>query len=542
MAVLDILLIVLYFAGVAAIGWWSSRHSSDNSRDYFLAGGGVGWVAIGASLFASNISAEHFIGLAGSGASSGLAVGQFELTACICLMLLGWLFAPLYLRTGVFTMPEFLELRYNSASRTYFSAISIVAYVFTKVSVAVYAGAVVLETILGWNIWVGAVVLLVATGLYTAFGGLRAVVYTDFFQAFILIAGGIFLTVAALNRIGGLTALTEAVPPDFFNLWRGMDHPDFPWTGLVVGATILGIWYWCTDQMIVQRTLAARGIDDARKATLLAGFLKLLPIFILVLPGLIGYAIFPDTQPNRMYARMVDELLPVGVKGLVVAALLAALMSSLSSVFNSASSIATMDFYKRLRPDATEHELVRFGKFATFLLVIVGLLWLPFIGIMSNQLYVYLQSVQAYIAPPIAATFLVGIVWKRATGTAAITTLLSGFAVGATRFIIEIGWKAGWIEWAPAVAFASINFLHLAIFIFILSVGIMVSISLATAPPSEANLQMFRVDQTVHDGAKSGLRTDDQLRVGASTMSIWLTVLLMLCVGGIWVIFSPLVF
>ncbi len=531
MAAIDFIVLALYFVGVASIGLWASRRSVVDSRNYFLGGGSIGWLAIGASLFASNISAEHFIGLAGTGASSGLAVGQFELTACICLMFLGWLFVPFYLRTGVFTMPEFLERRYNSASRTYFSAISIVAYVFTKVSVAVYAGAVVLETILGWNIWVGAIVLLVATGIYTVFGGLRAVVYTDFFQAFILIAGGIFLTTAAVTRVGGLGVLTERVPAGFFNMWKSIDHPEFPWTGLVIGAIILGIWYWCTDQMIVQRTLAARNVQEARKATLFAGFLKLLPIFILVFPGLVGSALFPDVAPDRMYATMVENLLPTGMKGLVIAALLAALMSSLSSVFNSASSIVTMDFYKRLRPDATERQLVRFGQLATVVLVFVGLVWIPFIGIMSDQLYVYLQSVQAYIAPPIAATFLVGIVWRRATGTAAISTLLAGFVIGAARFVAEIGWKSGWLTWGPAVEFASINFLHLAVFIFIVCVALLVIISLATSPPPAERLTMFEATRDV---------AAEVSRV-VNMRNVWLTVALMALVAAIWVWFSPLV-
>lgn len=527
---LDIAFLVFYFLVVAGIGYYSSRKSLQDSSSYFLGGKSIGWLAIGASLFASNISAEHFIGLAGTGAKSGLAVGQFEWLACLILLLLGWLFVPFYLRTGVFTMPEFLEKRYNKHCRTYLSAISLIAYVFTKVSVAVYAGALVLNTILGWNIWIGAIVLIVATGVYTIFGGLRAVIYTDYFQAVVLIGGAILLTIISITKIGGLSILTQKLEPGFFNLWKGVNHPDFPWTGILFGAPILGIWYWCTDQMIVQRTLAAKNIKEARKATIAAGFLKILPVFILVLPGLAGRIIFPEVKPNELYATMVNQLLPMGIKGLVVAALLAALMSSLSSVFNSSSTLVVMDFYKKWKPDAPEKELVRAGQVSTIILVFVGLLWIPFIGIMSAQLYVYLQSVQAYISPPIAAVFLLGLLWKRANGKGAITALLVGFILGAARFIAEIGVKGKWISIKPVVYYAQINFLHFAIFLFVISALILIFISLKTAEPTEEKLAIFKSKSEKEQEEKS------------SPLNIGLSLALASIVLILWAIFSPLVF
>jgi SSS family solute:Na+ symporter len=531
---LDLFCIAGYFAAVAFIGWRSGRNSRRDSRSYFLGGGSIGWIAIGASLFATNISAEHFIGLAGTGSSSGLAVGQFEWLACLILLLLGWLFVPFYLKTGVFTMPEFLERRYNPQCRAYLSFISLVAYVFTKISVAVYAGALVLQTILGWNIWVGAVVLIVATGLYTIFGGLRTVIYTDYFQALILVGGGIFLTVSAVGDVGGLGALAQSVEPHFFNLWKSVDHPEFPWTGILFGAPILGIWYWCTDQVIVQRALAAKDIEEARRAAILAGFLKILPVFILVLPGLAGRVLFPDTAPDRMYATMVNELLPPGVKGLVIAGLLAALMSSLSSVFNSSSTLLVMDFYKKTHPRASERDLVRAGEWSTVALVVVGLLWLPFIGIMSNQIYVYLQSVQAYISPPIAAVFLLGILWKRANGTGAFAALVAGFALGALRFIAEIGMKAGWLTWEPLVAYASINFLHFAILIFAVSVLVVGAVSVLTPAPSAAQLGIF--------GASAGAAREHAGTPRAHKINAALSLFLVLTVLALWAVFSPLFF
>ncbi len=533
MASLDIALLVAYFVGVGGVGYWSSRKSQDSSQSYFLSGRSVGWFAIGASLFASNISAEHFIGLAGSGASSGLAVGQFEWLACFILLLLGWLFVPFYIRLGVFTMPEFLETRYNSHCRTYLSAVSLIAYVFTKISVALWAASMVLHTILGWDMWTGAIVLLLATGLYTAVGGLRAVIYTELFQAFILIAGGVFLTVAAISEVGGLGALSGGVEPEFFNLWKGFEHPDFPWTGILFGAPILGIWYWCTDQMIVQRTLAAKSIAEAQRGAVFAGFLKLLPVFILVLPGVAGRILYPETVPNDMYAKLVDELLPVGVKGLVVAALLAALMSSLAAVFNSSSTLVVMDFYKKWRPQAGEKELVRSGQFATIVLVVVGLLWLPFIGKMSEQLFVYLQSVQAYISPPIAAVFLAGLLWRRANASAAFTVLCTGFLLGAVRFIAEIGVRLEWNMWTPLVKLAEINFLHFAILLFGVSLVVLFVVSILTSPPTERNLSIF-------PKREEGLAVDMATR--GRSLNIGLSVLLVAIVLAFWAYFSPVFF
>jgi SSS family solute:Na+ symporter len=535
LSVLDVAIVLAYFVVVFLIGWWSSRKSQADSKSYFLGGGSIGWMAIGASLFASNISAEHFIGLAGSGAAGGLAVGQFEWLACFILLILGWFFVPFYLRTGVFTMPEFLERRYNRGCRNYLSAISLIAYIFTKVSVSVYAGALVLRTILGWNMYVGAVVLLAATGVYTVFGGLRAVIYTDFMQCFILIGGGVILTVVALGQpeVGGFAGLTEKLPASFFSVWKGVQDADFPWTGIVFGAPILGVWYWCTDQMIVQRTLAADNVKSARTATIFAGFLKILPVFILVLPGLAGAVLFKEIAPNEMYATMVDRLLPSGVKGLVVAALLAALMSSLSSVFNSSSTLAVMDFYHKFRPAASEKELVRAGQFATVVVVIIGVLWLPFIGKMSNQLYVYLQSVQAYISPPIAVVFLLGLLWRRLNGAGALSALIVGFIFGAFRFITEIGMKVGW-DWVNNSAllkfYASINFLHFAVLLFLVSASVFVAVSYMTRPPTEEKMKVFAVDT-------QELKADfgDKFNAG-------LSILLGAIIVALWIYFSPLFF
>src|ERR1700747_3356406 len=445
LAPVDLVIIAIYFLVVFGIGFYFSRKER-TSEDYFLAGRDIGWFFIGASLFVSNISTEHFIGLSGTGASSGLAVGHFEWLACLILLILGWVFVPFYLRSNVFTMPEFLERRFNRQSAVYLAGISIIAYISTKISVQLYAASVVLERVAGWSLWKTAVVLVIATGIYTVAGGLAAVIYTATVQTLILITGAVALTIIGLGRVGGLEHLRTMVPPDYFHMMKPASDPSFPWTGIFFGAPILGIWYWCTDQVIVQRVLSARDEGHAKAGTIFAGFLKILPVFMLVLPGIIAFALFPDqlaNKPDYAYPTLVLNLLPVGLVGLVMAALLAAVMGAMSSVFNSASTLVTLDFYKKIRPEASEKQLVNFGRVATGMMVLLGLLWVPFIGYISSQLYIYLQSVQAYISPPISPCFILGILWPRLNGAGAITSLLTGFVLGATRFILELADRAG---------------------------------------------------------------------------------------------------
>src|SRR5438045_3106208 len=417
------------------------------SEEYFLAGRNVGWFFIGASLFVSNISTEHFIGLSGSGASSGLAVGHFEWLACLILLILGWVFVPFYLRFHLFPIPEFLERRFSRSCAVYLASISIIAYIFTKISVQLYAASVVLERVVGWPLWKTAIVLVVATGIYTVAGGLAAVIYTDMVQTMILIVGAVLLTVIGLHRVGGFEGLRAAVPPDYFHMIKPVSDPNFPWTGIFFGAPILGIWYWCTDQVIVQRVLSAKDEGHAKAGTIFAGFLKILPVFVLVLPGLIALGLYPElfhvvdgkiTNGDIAYPTMIVNLLPRGLVGLMIAALLAALMGAMSSVFNSASTMVTLDFYKKFRPAATESQLVFFGRIATGVMVVLGLLWVPFIHLLSAQLYIYLQSVPAYISPPIAVCFIFGILWPRLNGQGAISSLLVGFALASVRFIFEV--------------------------------------------------------------------------------------------------------
>jgi SSS family solute:Na+ symporter len=547
---IDIAIIAAYFLIVFAIGFYFSRRER-TSADYFLASRDVGWFAIGASLFVSNISTEHFIGLAGSGASSGLAVGHFEWLACLIVLLLGWVFVPFYLRSNVFTMPEFLELRFSRACAVYLAGISIVAYIFTKISVHLYAAAVVLERVVGWNPLTAALVLVIATGVYTIAGGLAAVIYTDLVQTLILIAGAVILTAIGLDRTGGFAGLRAAVPEGYFHMIKPMSDPDFPWTGIFFGAPILGIWYWCTDQVIVQRVLSARDEGHARAATIFAGFLKILPVFILVLPGLIAFALYRDsfvvrdgqvTNGDIAYPMLVINLMPAGLVGLMIAALMAALMGAMSSVFNSASTLVTLDFYKKIAPHATERQLVNFGRVATGVLVLVGILWVPFIRLISSQLYIYLQSVQAYISPPIAVCFIFGILWTRVNGAGAIASLLTGFLLGSARFVLEVFDKSERFG-SPAIRWlVDMNFLHYAIVMFLVCAAVLVVVSLATPAPERrtlAGLTFATVDDKIETTAVRGVavpkpapETRAQHRINVA-----LSVALVLTVVGLWVYF-----
>ena len=522
---LDTVIIGAYFLGVLGIGFYHSR-KKDTTRDYFLAGRHVGWFAVGASLFSTNISSEHFIGLVGAGASSGLPVACYELGAAFCLFLLGWLFVPYYLRTKVFTMPEFLEKRFDARSRRYLTLISLFAYIFTKISVHLYAGAILMEQVAGWNYLTTSILLVLATGIYTISGGLAAVIYTDLFQSIVLVAGAAALTIVGLGEVGGFAGLRAALPADYFHMIKPLSDPSYPWIGSTIGVLILGIWYWCTDQSIVQKTLSARGISDARKGTLLCAALKILPLFILIVPGLIAKALFPAiVTGDNAFPTLVVRLLPPGLKGLLVAALMAALMSAMSSVLNSCSTLVTMDIYKKTHPNRSERQLVLFGRITTGVVVLLSILWIPVIPYLSNQLFQYLQSVQACVAAPITAVFLVGVLWRGATAQAAFVTLVVGGLIGLARFLLDVcrdalHWNLGALE--PVARF---NFLNFAIVVFVLCVAMMVLLSKIGRERSPAAIAELTFDWSAKGFASLKGTTSDvvmTLAVAGTILGIWI--------------------
>jgi len=485
LSVFDWITIALFFIVTLAIGlYFTGRERT--SRDYFLAGNRAGWFAVGASIFAANIGSEHFIGLAGSGAAGGLAVGAYEWAAVFCLFILAWVFLPYYLRSGVFTMPEYLGRRFNPQCRYFMTVVSLVAYVVTKISVTLFAGAILLKVVVGWPPLLSAVLLVIATGIYTILGGLSAVIYTNMIQAIVLIGGSVVLTIIGLNEVGGFAGLRAALPPDFFHMIKPANDMVYPWTGTTFGILILGIWYFCTDQVIVQRALGAKNLAHSRAGALFAALLKILPVFILVLPGLIARVLWKTelaADPDLAYPLIVTRLMPAGMAGLMIAALLAALMSSLSAVFNSSSTLITMDLYRNINPGASEKRLVQIGRWTTVGVVALSIVWIPVIRVLSNQIYQYLQSVQSYIGAPITAVFLTGILWKRATGKAAIITLIAGSAAGALRFMTDILSARGVTGFGPLSILTGYAFLNYSAIMFCVCVVLMVVISLMTPAP-----------------------------------------------------------
>lgn len=520
---LNNLVIALYFAIVFGIGIYHSRRQR-TAGEYFLAGHSIGWFAVGASLFSTNISSEHFIGLAGAGASDGLAVGCYEWAASFCLFLLGWLFVPYYLKSKVYTMPEFLERRFNSKCRWYLTIVSIVAYIFTKISVHLFAGAILMRSVLGWDYLTTSILLVLATGIYTIAGGLKAVIYTDLFQSFVLLTGAIVLTLIGLDRVGGFSGLRAALPPDFFHMIKPASNPVYPWTGTLFGTMILGVWYWCTDQTIVQKTLSAKDLENARKGSFFCAALKILPVFILVLPGLIAKALYPNTVTgDNAYPILVLRLLPKGLVGLMVAALLAALMSAMSSVLNSCSTLITMDIFRKTHPHASESRLVLTGRIATGVIVAIGILWVPLIKYLSNEIYQYLQSVQAYIAAPITATFLVGVLWKRATGRAAFATLVTGGLLGAGRFLLDVMHDAFQVDLGAFNALVRFSFLNYSVIVFLFCVLLMIVITVTEPRRSEAAENRLTMEWG-GGGSRVFDRTDLALTgmVGCFVLGLWI--------------------
>ncbi|HOW10409.1 MAG TPA: sodium:solute symporter [Bacteroidales bacterium] len=499
MGTLDWIVLGLFCLGLIGIIIWVAKKKSETTTDYFLAGRDATWIAIGSSIFASNIGSEHLVGLAGAGASSGMAMAHWEMHGWL-ILILGWFFVPFYARSGVFTMPEFLEKRYNKGARSVLSIISLVSYVFTKVAVTVYAGGIVFKQVFGIEsmfgidfFWISAVGLVVLTGIYTTLGGMRAVLWTSVLQTPILLLGSIAILVIGLVKLGGWSEMMEicrAVPVNaegdtMTHLMRSANDPEFPWTGVILGSAIIGFWYWCTDQFIVQRVLSGRNQTESRRGAILGAGFKLLPVFIFLIPGMIAYALNVKgaiSLPNSdaAFSVLVKELLPMGFKGLVVGGILAALMSSLASLFNSSATLFTVDFYEKFRPRATEKELVRVGRIATVVVVVLGVLWIPVMKGLGKFLYAYLQDVQSMLAPGIAAVFLLGILSKRITPRAGFIGLLTGFVLGMTRLGFKVFGTNMSQEGILYSIFMKMNGYNYEVILFFLVIVLMIIISYFT--------------------------------------------------------------
>jgi solute:Na+ symporter, SSS family len=539
---LDWLVIAGYFSILLGVAWWVVRKGKNEAADYFLAGRNLSWWIIGASIFASNIGSEHIVGLAGSGARDGVAMAHYEFHAW-CLLILAWVFVPFYARSLVFTMPEFLERRFSVGSRYVLSIVSIITFIVTKIAVGIFAGGVVFGTLLPElnftiggvfvdSFWIGSVLVIVLTGLYTALGGMRAVAYNDAVQVTVLIGGSALLTLYGLHALGGWSELRRICGSDMFNLWKPLTPPGvestwapvletntsgnlvkqawyfngyYPWLGMAICAPVIGLWYWCTDQYIVQRALGAPNEKIARRGSIFAAVLKLFPVYLFIIPGLICFALAKSGKvpgleivynaatgkatehSQAAFPLLVQYLLPTGLRGIVVAGLLSALMGSLAGVFNACSTLFTVDIYEKLRPKASQSEIVRMGRLATTAMVIIALLWIPVVK-GAPSLYNYLQSVQGYLAPPIFVVFFFGVFWKRLNAKGCLWAIIIGFAVGLFRMFVDTpvtlglaqnGYTPGSFLWI----INNINFQYFSILITLISAIVMVAVSYLTETP-----------------------------------------------------------
>ena len=570
----DWIIIAGYFLIILGLAWWVIRQRQDTSAEYFLAGRHLGWFIVGASIFASNIGSEHLVGLAGSGATDGVAMAHYELHAW-CLLVLGWVMVPFYMRSRVFTMPEFLERRFSPAARTILSGISLIAYVLTKIAVGIFAGGIVFSVLLPEvnflgmdSFWVGSILVIVLTGLYTILGGLRAVAYTEALQTIILVLGSILVTIFGLRALGGWSVLREVAGSDMFNLWKPMvpagvegtwapvlesgrmawyfNH-NYPWLGMLFCAPIIGLWYWTTDQYIVQRALGAPNETAARRGSIAAGFFKLLPVFIFIIPGMIAYALavsgkVPVLQKELIgmdgviirsnaqsaFPLLVAHVLPVGVRGMVVAGLLAALMSSLAGVFNASATLFTIDFYARFRPQASQKRLVWIGRVATSVMVIIGLIWIPVIR-GGRGLYDYLQGVQSYLAPPIFVVFFLGVFWKRMNAKGCVAALVSGFGLGLFRLAIDTPVKLFQaFEYTTGSFFWIVNhifFQYYSLFITLICVIVMIGVSYLTGKPDYARISGLTYGTTTEEHRRESRASWSRGDVIASVVLIALIVM-----------------
>ncbi len=529
MTIIDWIVLGAFFVLLFMVIWWVVKQKEETSADYFLASRNVGWLAIGSSIFASNIGSEHLVGLAGAGAETGMAMAHWEMQGWLILVL-GWVFVPFYSRSRVFTMPEFLERRYNTASRNFLSIISLVSYVLTKVAVTVYAGGIVFKEVFGideWMgidfFWIGAIGLVVVTGVYTVLGGMKAVLYTSVLQLPVLLLGSIVIMVVGLKELGGWNELMQIAGAtttehgdSMTSLIRSHRDSDFPWTGVLLGSAIIGFWYWCTDQYIVQRVLSGRDQKQARRGSIFGAYLKLLPVFIFLVPGMIAYALHQKgmlelSSSDAAFSALVSNLLPVGIRGIVIGGLIAALMSSLASLFNSSAILFTKDFYEKLRPQSTEKHLVKVGRIATVVIVILGILWIPVMRGIGQVLYAYLQDVQSLLAPGIASVFLLGVFWKRATPAAGFSGLMTGFILGMTRLASNVFESSINPDGLLYRIILQPNWLHYSIYLFFLCIAVIVVVSFFTKP----------ADRSKTVGLTYGSATPEQLKETRASWNKW---------------------
>jgi SSS family solute:Na+ symporter len=517
----DWVAIILFFVGMLVIVWASVRKKAKDGEGYFLSARYAKWGTIGTSIFTSNIGSEHLVGLAGAGFATGMAMAHWEMHAWLILVL-GWVFVPIYDRIKVFTMPEFLELRYSRGSRSVLSFLTIASLVLTKLSATLYAADVVFKVFLGFDsisifghqvdmFWVISLGLAIVTGIYTAIGGMRVIMYTAVLQTPVLLLGSFFILLIGLTKLGGGNMIAGwqsmvATVGDNIHLVRPLTDKEFPWLAVLPGSAMIGFWYWCTDQYIVQRVLAGKNEKESRRGTILAAYLKLTPVFIFMIPGMVALALtkMADsgfmTNGDEAYTSLVAQLLPHGIRGIVACGMLASLMASLASKFNASAALFTMDFYQKWHPEATGRTQVIVGRIATGVIVLIGILWIPVMKTLGKNLYEYLQSVQGYMSPAIVVLFAAGIFWKRATAPAAFWSFIIGAFGGFLRLgldlLIDRPLKEGiatveamQAQYGFLFSLQQIHWLYYAEGLLIVSALLLVVISLLTKPPAKEKEQ-----------------------------------------------------
>lgn len=525
----DILVVVVYFCFILGIGIWSlCRPNRGNVNSYFLAGRAMPWFAVGASVFSSNIGSEHFVGLAGAGASSGIVLVLYEWFVIFEILACAWMFLPVYISAGVFTLPEYLHRRHGRGRiRVYLSCLALVLYILSKLVVSIFSGSMFIQMALGWNMYASIIALLVVTGIFTVLGGLTAVMYTDTFQTAIMMIGAVVVTGYGFNEVGGYSNLQtkymNSVPSvrnentscglpkqDAFHLFLDPVDSDYPWPAIVLMSTVGAAWYWCCDQMIVQRSLAAKNISHAKGGSILTGYFKLLPLVLLIFPGMISRVLYPDevacTDPtvceavcdnpvgcsNIAYPKLVLELLPYGLRGLLMVVMFSAVMSSLTSIFNSSSTIFTMDIWRRIRKDATQRELLVVGRVFVVFMCGVSVLWVPIIKSSSGgKLFTYMTAVEGYIAAPLGIVFLFSIFWTKTTEPAVFFGLIIANIVGGIRLVLEFVYptpSCGEFDERPQIL-SKMNYLYFGVMLLFITASVIVVVSLLTSPRNPDELK-----------------------------------------------------
>ncbi|KAH7488543.1 hypothetical protein PRIC1_007343 [Phytophthora ramorum] len=486
------------------------EHQMNEVSNFFLADRGMQWYFVGGALFASNIGAEHFIGMAGDGARRGIAVAMYEWYAAILILCLGWIFSPIYRRCGVYTTPEYLEYRFGAPCRHYLSLITIIMYVLTKMSASIYGGAIVFQATLGWNLYLGAGVCITLSAMYSIAGGLRAVMYTDLFQMCVFTLGGLVVFAYSVNQIGGFEGIRENLDNQdrsgWFHLWKPTDDPDYPWTGMIFGQPLGSIWYWCMDQDLVQRVLSAKDTANAKAGCSFASMLKVLPPFLIVIPGIIASIYFDFSKiedgTDAAYPTLLTEMMPHGIIGLMISSIITAMMSSLASVFAAGSSVVTNDIYLKFRPDASHKQLVWVGRMSILIFAVLSFCWIP---IMRNGtgLYEQIVEIQSYLTPPIGIVLVLGVAWKPANVYGAFSAMIVGGLLGFSRLIFVTIKDDSMDGDLPGIwnTFFYMNFQHFALLLWVTAGVVCVVVSLLTQnksrPSDEIRKYMIHWDKVL---------------------------------------------